>query len=108
MTGARIRKNLRGSLFGIEHFSEIEPMTETWLNAEAARAYVGCKTLKGWYEWRRRYGVVKRQNGTVNRFDLDRALRVRAALPQRIRGGGHTRHPNSLANLRPRDRARVA
>lgn len=82
-------------------------MVETWLKAEAARAYVGCKTLKGWYEWKRRYGIVKRRNGTVARADLDRALRGKAEAPRRHLGGGGTRNPNSLANLRPR-RATVA
>ena len=80
-------------------------MSETWLTAAAARAYVGCKTMQGWYTWRKRHGIVKRVNGTVNRFDLDRALRVRAARPRVSPGGGGARHPNSLANLR---RSKVA
>lgn len=66
-----------------------------WLTSREACAYVGCKTVKGWYEWRKRHGIVKRTNGTVNRADLDRALTVRT--PRR--SGGSVRHPQSLANL---------
>jgi hypothetical protein len=73
-------------------------MQETWFNSEAARAYVGCKTVKAWYAWRKAHGIVKRTNGTVNKADLDRALKVRKDTPRR--GGGAAGHPNSLANLR--------
>jgi len=73
-------------------------VVEMWLSAEAARAYVGCRTIKGWYEWRRRHGIVTRANRTVNRLDLDRALLPRAKAPRR--GGGAAGHPHSLDNLR--------
>ena len=68
---------------------------EFWLDSKAACAYVGCKTIGGWYAWRKRHGIVKRANNTVNRADLDRALRYRP-----VARGGSVRHPNSLANLR--------
>lgn len=62
-----------------------------WLRSDEAQRYVGCRTIKGWYEWRRRHGIVARNNGTVSRLDLDQALRV----PRRRR-----MNPASLANLR--------
>lgn len=45
-----------------------------WLNSRAAQRWVGCKTLKGWYAWRRRHHIVPRANGTVAKRDLDREL----------------------------------
>lgn len=72
-------------------------MDTFWLRPAEAQVYVGCKTIKAWYQWRRRHGIVARGNGTVNRADLDRELRPRAARPQR--GGGAAGHPHSLANL---------
>jgi len=60
-------------------------------NAEAA-AYVCCKSVNAFYEWKRRHHIVSRGNGTVAKADLDRALRVKSR-----RG----RHPNSRANLKP-------
>lgn len=72
-------------------------MADIWLSAVDACAYVGCKTIKGWYEWRRRHGIVTRSNGTVNRTDLDRELRPLEG--RRRRGGGAARNPRSLANL---------
>jgi len=70
---------------------------DLWLTAEEARAYIGCKTIKGWYEWKRRHRIVKLANGRINRADLDRALMPRKTAPKR--GGGASRNPNSLANL---------
>jgi hypothetical protein len=75
-------------------------MQNLWLTSDEARRYVGCKTMKGWYEWRKRHGVVKRRNNTVNRADLDRALRALAARPRNYVGGGGAHHPSSIANLR--------
>ena len=71
---------------------------DLWLRSREACAYVGCKTVKGWYEWRKRHGIVKRTNGTVNKADLDRALKLRTVRAT----GGTVRHPNSLANLAKR------
>ncbi len=60
-------------------------------NAEGA-AYVCCKTVNAFYEWKRRHHIVSRANGSVAKADLDRALRVRR---KTLRGT----HPNTLANL---------
>ncbi len=63
-----------------------------WLTSRQAQRFVGCRSLKSWYEWRRRHGILPRNNGTVWKSDLDRELRRRK--PRRVM------HPNSLANLR--------
>jgi hypothetical protein len=51
---------------------------DTYLTAEEATVYVRAKTLKAFYEWRRRHGV--RQYGSTGkrlfkRKDLDEALK---------------------------------
>ena len=63
-----------------------------WLRSDEAQRYVGCRSIKGWYEWRRRHGIVARGNGTVSRLDLDQALRR----PRK----SSVMHPASLSNLR--------
>lgn len=65
-------------------------------NAEAA-AYVCCKSVKAFYEWKRRHGVVSRSNGSVCKRDLDLALRQ----PRKK----NRMAPASLANLRKRSHA---
>lgn len=79
---------------GVSPFVAEDPFKGPWLRSRQAQAYVGCKSLKGFYAWRRRHGVPYRSNGTVNKADLDRALLPKKTL-RRI-------HPNSLANLRRR------
>lgn len=72
-----------------------------WFSSREAQRYVCCKSLDGWYMWRKRHGIVARNNGTVAKADLDRALSVKT--PTR-RG----RHPHSVANLRKRHHQKVA
>jgi hypothetical protein len=74
-----------------------DPFAGPWFDAKTAAAYVPCKTLKAWYAWRRRHGIIARNNGSVLKRDLDRELRRRK--PRRVM------HPASLANLQKRERA---
>jgi hypothetical protein len=69
-----------------------DPFRGPWFDAKTAAAYVPCKTVKAWYTWRRRHGIVPRNNGSVWKADLDRELKGRK--PRRVM------HANSLANLR--------
>jgi hypothetical protein len=62
-----------------------------WFNAKTAAAYVPCKTVKAWYVWRVRHGIIARSNGSVAKADLDRVLNRRK--PRRVMA------PASLANL---------
>lgn len=62
-------------------------------NAEGA-AYVPCKSVKAFYEWKRRHHIVSRSNGSVAKRDLDRVLNR----PRKTR----VMSPASLANLRQR------
>lgn len=71
-----------------------DPFRGPWFDAKTAAAYVPCKTVKAWYAWRRRHGIIARANGSVSKADLDRVLRRRK--PRR------TMHPASLANLQKR------
>lgn len=68
-----------------------------WFNAKTAAAYVPCKTVKAFYMWRRRHGLIARSNGSVAKADLDRILNRRK--PRRVM------HPHSLANLHARKSA---
>lgn len=63
-----------------------------WLDSKTAAAYVGNKSVKGFYDWCRRHFIVRRNNGTVARADLDRALKAKR--PKRVMAAA------SLANLR--------
>lgn len=67
-----------------------------WFTSKTAAAYLCCSSVKAFYEWRRRHGIVTRNNGTVAKADLDRALRLKRR--------PHRMHPRSLANLRLRRR----
>lgn len=46
-----------------------------WLTSREAMAYVPCRSISAWYQWRRRHGIIPRRNGSVARADLDRALK---------------------------------
>ncbi len=70
------------------------PFVGPWFDAKTAAAYIPCRTVKAWYAWRRRHGVIARNNGSVAKADLDRILRRRK--PRRVM------HPASLANLQKR------
>lgn len=63
-----------------------------WLTAADAAVYVGCKTTRAFYTWRRVKGLVPNGRGFYLRRDLDRAM----AVPRKRR----VMHPASLANLR--------
>lgn len=63
-----------------------------WLDAADAAIYVGCKTTRAFYTWRRAKGLVPNGRGFYLRRDLDRAM----AIPRKR----HQMHPASLANLR--------
>lgn len=63
-----------------------------WLTAAAAAVYVGCKSTRAFYTWRRAKGLVPNGRGFYARRDLDRAL----AVPRKR----HRMHPASLANLK--------
>ena len=62
-----------------------------WFNSRTAARYVCCKTVKSFYMWRRRHGIIPRNNGSVAKADLDAVLRARK--PRRVMS------PRSLANL---------
>lgn len=69
-----------------------------WLSAADAARYVGCKTTRAFYTWRRVRGLVPNGRGWFARRDLDKAL----AVPRKR----HAMNPNSLANLHARQCAR--
>jgi hypothetical protein len=71
---------------------ERDPFAGPYFSAETAAAYVPCKTVKAWYAWRRRHGILARNNGSVLKADLDRVLRRRK--PRRVMQSA------SLENLR--------
>lgn len=63
-----------------------------WLSGVEAQRYLGLRSIKGWYAWRKRYAIVPRADGRVAKGDLDRVRRVQRTTKRRM-------HPNSLANL---------
>jgi len=77
-----------------------DPFRGPWFDSKTAAAYIPCTdrrggiSVKAWYAWRRRHGVIPRANGSVAKADLDRILRRRK--PRRVM------HPASLANLQKR------
>lgn len=71
-----------------------------WLTSKQAALYVGSRSVAGFREWRRRWAkrgvlIPTRNNGSVAKADLDRALRVKRRV-----------HPNSVANLAQSPRRR--
>lgn len=58
----------------VQRLIDDSPYQGPWLTAKAAAAYVGSQSLNAYHVWARRHGIVKRDNGTVARVDLDRAL----------------------------------
>lgn len=65
-----------------------------WFTAKEAQYYVPCKSLKSWYVWKHRHGIIARANGSVAKADLDRVLNRRK--PKRVMAQA------SLDNLRKR------
>ncbi len=71
-----------------------DPFAGPYFDAKTAAAYVPCRSVKAWYMWRNRHGIIARNNGTVSKADLDRELKRRK--PRRVMRAA------SLANLRKR------
>ena len=93
------RRTPQGHAPGSDHGSPVavaaaDPFRGPWFASRTAQQYVCCKTLKAYYEWRRRHGIIPRSYGRVAKADLDRILRRRP--PRR------EMHPASLANLAKR------
>jgi hypothetical protein len=65
-----------------------------WFSPREGQLYVCCKSVKAFYEWRRRHGIIARANGSVAKRDLDRVLARRK--PRRVMAAA------SLDNLRKR------
>lgn len=65
-----------------------------WLTASEASRYVGCRTVRAFYDWRKRHGLVPNGRGQFARRDLDKAR----AIPRKR----HVMSANSLSNLRRR------
>lgn len=61
-----------------------------WLTTWEAMHFIPCPTLGATYSWLNGHGILRRGNGSVSRFDLERALKKRSR-----RG----RSPASLRNL---------
>lgn len=72
----------------------VDPFAGPWFSAKTAALYIPCRTVKAWYEWRRRHGIIARANGSVAKADLDRVLR--RPKPRRVM------HAASLRNLQKR------
>ncbi len=70
-----------------------------WFSSKEARAYCCLKTMKSWYTWRHKHGIVPRRNGSVLKADLDRALKFRPTRKQMAAA--------SLNNLRRSPTGRV-
>lgn len=62
-----------------------------WLDNRTAAAYVPCRSLKAFWQWKRRHKIIT-VNGAVAKADIDRAR-----LKKKKTRAGH--HPNSRANL---------
>jgi hypothetical protein len=63
-----------------------------WFRHDEACAYVGCRTMVGWYSWRKKHGIVTTSFNTVAKADIDRVLAYRK--PKKRMAAA------SLANLR--------
>lgn len=74
--------------------TERDPFAGPWFDAKTAASYIPCRTVKAFSEWRRRHGIIARNNGSVLKRDLDRELARRK--PRRVMA------PASLANLQRR------
>jgi hypothetical protein len=68
------------------------PAVSTYLTMAEAARYCGCKSVRAFYEFRKRPGITKLGDGTIPRLELDR---LKKRHPRR-----HRMDPNSLENLR--------
>lgn len=64
-----------------------------WLTSKEAAAYVGNKSVRAFYTWRRDHGIVQRANHTVAKADLDRVLNRRVP-PRRMAAASLRNLPN--------------
>lgn len=62
-----------------------------WLTSKQACLYIPCPTRNAFYQWCHRHGIVRRNNGTIARADIDRVLTRKRK--RRVMA------PASLANL---------
>lgn len=67
-----------------------------WFDLKTAAAYVGCRTVRAFYDWKKRHAIVG-SGRRVMRADLDRAMKA----PRRPRRMAEA----SLRNLRNARRA---
>lgn len=61
---------VRGRLADVLDRAEQFPL---WLTTEEARRFLRRPTVKATYEWLRRHRIVRRNDGTISRLDLQRA-----------------------------------
>lgn len=69
-------------------------MNGPWLTPHEGQLYVGCKSIKSFWQWRKRKKIFTRSNGLIAKRDLDRALRI----PRKR----YIPNARALANLRLR------
>lgn len=75
----------------------LQPQSQSfapYLSMADAAAYVGCKSVRAFYEWRKRHGVTRLGDGTIPRLELDR---IKKRQPRRRQV-----NPISLRNLQRR------
>lgn len=67
-------------------------MNGPWLTPHEGQAYVGSASIKAFWQWRKKHGIIARSNGHIAKRDLDRALRMKKPTRRGL-------HANSRANL---------
>jgi hypothetical protein len=45
-----------------------------WMTSQEATAYTLRKNVRAWYVWRKRHGIIPRNDGRVCKRDIDRAM----------------------------------
>jgi hypothetical protein len=45
-----------------------------WMTSKEATAYTLRKNVHAWYQWRKRHGIIPRNDGRVCKRDIDRAM----------------------------------
>lgn len=84
----------QSSLAGADVRNGIGESRSVWLTAREAARYVGCRSVRAFYMWRNRKGLVSNGRGLYARRDLDKAM----AIPRKR----HAMSTVSLSNLRRR------
>lgn len=77
-----------------------DPFHGPWFDAKTAAAYTR-RTVRAWYQWRQRHGIVVLASGLVAKRDIDRALKTGRRKRHRMAAA-------SLANLALSSRRRKA